>query len=113
MSDEDRKAFAFNSTQAVVANRPSPATSPEPSVQLLSTGGMHFSVWGREALVALREAVNFALCDERRPMQRVAWATPEDLVQDGYSHSFTAHQTQPGHRDDWVPLYMESEESEL
>jgi len=44
--------------------------------------------------------------DRRSAVQEpVAWARPDDLVQDGYSHSFYVHQVPPA-KGDFVPLYV-------
>jgi len=34
----------------------------------------------------------------------VCYAAPEDLVDDGHSHSFYVHQSPPANREDWVAL---------
>lgn len=41
----------------------------------------------------------------------VCYAAPEDLVRDGYSHSFYVHQTPPANRFDWVALCINKQEA--
>lgn len=42
----------------------------------------------------------------------VGWAKPEDLVEDGHSHTFTVHSEQPGNGK-FVPLYGQEEVERL
>lgn len=101
------KSFTLTDCQAAIAQPGDPGDTPSVTIVGMSHGVL---LYGREALEALAAAIEHALGSESCNMRQLGYAAPEDLVEDGHSHSFTVHQVPPANRTDWVPMFIEGED---
>lgn len=103
--------------RAMLAAAPSPsAVQPLTAEQALrdaleAMGSTRAQALSAGDLMQLVVDVDTPQAKQAAPAVTVCYAAPEDLVRDGYSHSFYVHQTPPANRFDWVALCINKQEA--